>query len=153
MTRIAMSPAGKAKVLKTQRRILDALASLSVAAPAAKLNITAVCGKAGVSPDALALEHHAKLKATVERSILEHNSAHFGKSRRTANLDSDVAMSRIERLEQELADLRVRYGSAVQSVRELALSLECALAEIEQLRFPAVDSKTIPFAAISGLKE
>lgn len=134
MTFKAMSPAGQAKVLKTQRRVLDALTSLTAAKPPAKLNVTAVCGKAGISPDALALAHHASLKAKVEQTIAEHNASHFGKSRRKANPASDVALARIERLEKELAELRGRYENAVQSVRLLALSLEDALNEVDRLR-------------------
>jgi hypothetical protein len=153
MTPKIMSLAGQAKVLKTQRRVLDALAALSMATPAARLNITSVCGNAGVSPDALALHHHAELKSTVERSILEHNAAHFGKSRRKANPASDVAMSRIERLEQELADLRRSYASAVDSVRKLALALECALTEVEQLRFAPAASFADPPVSITRLKK
>ena len=134
MTANVLGPTGRAKVLKTQRRVLEALTTLTVAEPAVKLTLTAVCRKAGVSPDALALGHHAELKAHVERGIAEHNATHFGETRRKARPSSDVALARIDRLQRDLADLRSRYDSAVQSVFVLASALEEALGEVERLR-------------------
>lgn len=144
MTFETMSPAGQAKVLKTQRRVHAALASLTTAAPPLKLNVTAVCSQAGISPDALALTHHTGLKAQVEQAIAEHNAKHFGKTRRKAVPASDVAIARIERLEGELDDLRARYESAVQSVRHLAFALEEALTEIDKLsQRPAISADRV----------
>jgi hypothetical protein len=134
MTTKTMTASGEAKILKTQRRVLDALTVLTSANPPAKLTVTEVCRTAGITPDALALSHHAELKSRVETAITQHNATHFGKRQRKNIPASDVAMARIERLESELAELRARYASSVLSVRSLALALEKALTELNEAR-------------------
>jgi len=129
-----LTASAQAKILKTQRRVLEALTSLTSDGTPQKLTISEVCRTAGISPDALGLPHHEELKRRVETSIAEHNKANFGRTRRKKNPATDVAVARIERLEEDLATLRQRYDSAVLSVRTLALSLQEALVTIDEIR-------------------
>jgi hypothetical protein len=129
-----LTASAQAKILKTQRRVLEALTSLTSEDTPKKLTISEVCRTAGISPDALALPHHEELKRRVETGIAEHNRANFGKTRRKRNPATDVAVARIERLEEDLDTLRQRYDSAVLSVRALALSLQEALVTIDDMR-------------------
>lgn len=146
-----LTASAQGKILKTQRRVLEALTSLTSEGTAQKLTISEVCRTAGISRDALGLPHHEELKRRVEASITEHNRANFGRARRKKNPATDVALARIERLEEDLATLRQRYDSAVLSVRTLALSLQDAFMTIDEMRRQNTQS-TREIPSISGKK-
>ncbi len=114
--------AGETKRARTRERILFALEELLAERPASSITLTAICNRAGCSTDPLNSKLHEALRIEIDAKILSRigeESAHSlaKKRRRTLTVTAEL---KIEQLEAELHDLKLRYKAAQQALNVLA---------------------------------